>query len=646
MKKWGSMASTHKWLRLFEMFVSDIRIVSKEVVSADPRGAPLVLWESQRRFLKEVGEGLDSGIHEFFCLKSRQLGCTTVSLAIDVFWLAMHDNIIAALVTDDEANREANRKLIVKYVSSFEEGYFGGGFKIVNNNRATLSFSNGATLRFLVAGTKKKAISWAEGTGYSMIHCTEVAKYADSEGLESLLEGFAQTNPNRLLLMESTANGFNHWKRRWQAGADNYLTQRAFFIGWWSGDTNRIERSDPRFLVHGHLRPTQDEKLKILAVKKHYEWDITAEQLAWIRWKESKAGQEQELLQQNNPWTADEAFVESGYNFFAVRQVNRELKKMEDAKATFGMRLGVNPYVYKGYRYNVVDDFFSFSMERLHGDDQEMSELKIWEEPKPHGKYVIGFDVAFGRNDHKDGNVIVVFRCFADKMVQVAEYATYGVDVRYASWAFFHLCAAYDDVMGNIEIGGPGHLVMMEFQHLRELLGAEHNQDKVKERNWEDANSNARWYLFHKPDSLGKGYIFNFQTNWSSKPRLMHALRSAHATHELDIRSRKLYEEMLIVRVDEDGYIGAPESTDTDAKDDRVFATALAHLAWSDWIKKDMLARNETYENAMREQDAPQPTKTRNVNDFVYRWINWQKDELNNQEPPRGPEWQTRNGLV
>ena len=641
--------STHKWLRLFEMFVADLRIVSKETVSTDPRGSPLVLWESQRRFLKEVGSGLDSGIHEFYCLKSRQLGCTTVSLAIDVFWLAMHDNITAAIVTDDEPNREANRALVTKYVNSFGDGYFGGEskFEIVTSNRQMMTFSNGATLRFLVAGTKKKALSWAEGTGYSMIHATEVAKYADdnAKGLESLLEGFSQTNPNRLLLMESTANGFNHWKRRWQQGGDNYLTQRSFFIGWWSGDTNRIPRSDPRFLVHGQVRPTHDERNKILAVKQHYDWDITIEQLAWIRWKESKAGQEQELLQQNNPWTADEAFVESGHSFFEVRRLNKDLKKIDDSAVEFGRQLGVNPYVYKGYRYNCGDDFFSFSMERLYGEDQDLSELKVWEEPQPNAKYALGFDVAYGRNDHKDGNVIVVFRCFADRIVQVAEYATYGTDVRYASWAFFHLCAAYDNVMGNLEVNGPGYLVMTEFTHLRELLAAEHNQAKVKEREWEDAAANARYYLYHKPDSLGAGYMYNFKTDWTSKPRLMHGIRSAYTTREVEVRSKKLLYEMLNVRQDEDGFIGAPESTDIDCKDDRVFAAALACLAWTEWIKRDMLARNETYENVMNAQNDTSSKVTKNVNAIVYRWLNRQ-DEKANEDPPRGPEFLVQNGLV
>src|SRR5580692_723267 len=106
------------WLPLFSSFVSDLRIASKEITSTDERGVKLELWESQKRFLKEIATGLDAGIRTFICLKSRQLGITTISLAIDVFWLAMHPNLIGALVSDTDKNRSKNRAQIERYVKS------------------------------------------------------------------------------------------------------------------------------------------------------------------------------------------------------------------------------------------------------------------------------------------------------------------------------------------------------------------------------------------------------------------------------------------------------------------------------------------------------------------------------------------------
>jgi hypothetical protein len=36
------------YLKQFTTFIRDIRIVSKEARSSDPRGSPLELWDSQR----------------------------------------------------------------------------------------------------------------------------------------------------------------------------------------------------------------------------------------------------------------------------------------------------------------------------------------------------------------------------------------------------------------------------------------------------------------------------------------------------------------------------------------------------------------------------------------------------------------------
>jgi hypothetical protein len=199
--------------------------------------------------------------------------------------------------------------------------------------------------------------------------------------------------------------------------------------------------------------------------------------------------------------------------------------------------------------------------------------------------------------------------------------------------------------MGNIEIGGPGRLVMQEFQHLRELLDAEHNRDKVKARNWEDAAANARWYLYHKPDSFGAGYIANFETNWSTKPRLMHGFASSYVTNCIVVRSRKLLDEMMLVQVDEDGAIGAPDSSEVDEKDDRAFAAALAHIAWADWIRRDMLSQGLTFERVIKDESGEVQPITRVVDGVVYRFLARQ-EELANQEPEKGTEWQRRNGLV
>lgn len=622
-----------KWLKLFQDFVGDIRISSKESTSLDERGAPLELWESQRRFIQEVGTGLDNNIHKFYCLKSRQLGVTTVSLAIDVFWLALHPNIIGCLVTDTEKNREANRMLLEKYVESFPDGYFGDTFKIVRSNRQMLQFSNGARLDLLVAGTKDKGTSWGEGVGYAFGHLTEVAAYGSAEGLKSLEEGFAQTNPNRLFIYESTAKGFNHWRTRYIDGLNDPLTARSFFVGWWAGDTNIISKKDPRFLQHGLHPPDFDEKEMIEEVRQEYGHKITAEQLAWIRWKTESAGAEAALLDQNQPWTAEQAFVQTGYSFFQTRVITSDMKKLEENNVT-----------YRAYRYIVDGDFFNFRMLELKPgiDSPDDIELKVWEEPIDGAKYVIGMDPAYGRNDHKDHHVISVWRCFADKLVQVAEYCTADVEAKHAAWVLFHLSSAYKDCLVNPEVGGPGALVLGEFDHLRQLLSSEMNASRVQARDWEDAGSHARMYLYKRPDSMGAGYVLGFATTWSTQSVLMHQLRGSYVSNELDIKSRELLREMSLVIVD-DGHIGAPESRDENCKDDRVFAMAFAVRAWRDWTRKEMMAQGMTYEAVMsmeREETAP---VARSVNRIVYNYLRTMDEKANEEVDPE--PWRTEYGL-
>ena len=621
---------------LFERVAKDVRIQSKEIITDDPRGAPLVLWESQKRFLCEVGGGLDQGIHKFYALKARQLGITTISLLIDVIWMAMYPNVIGCLVTDDEKKREANRALLVKYVESFPDGYFGDSFRITKNNRAMLQFSNGARLDLLVAGTKKKALSWAEGVGYTFGHMTEVSAYGDVEGLKSLEEGFAQTSSNRLYMYESTAKNFNHWRDRWVAGCSS-LTERSFFIGWWAAETNRIERKDPRFSVYGYQHVTHEEREKIEAVHRLYGYKITAEQLCWVRWKEDNAGAEQDLLSQNQPWTADDAFVQTGYSFFQTRMITADIKRLEAEGIKF-----------KGYRYDVDGDFFGFKMHELNPsvDDVSEVELKIWEEPVKDAKYVIGFDPAYGRNDHADANAIVVCRCFADRLVQVAEFCSADVEPKHASWVLFHLAAAYGDCIVNVEIGGPGQMVMLEFDHLRQLLASEMNAGKVAAKSWEDAAANARWYLYHRPDSMGAGYLYNFESSWKTKQVLMYNIRGCYVSSELEIRSRRLLHEMSITVVN-DGEIGAPESRDPMCKDDRMIAMALATLAWTQWTRKEMLALGETYDTVMSRESGDVTPTGKTIHNIVYGFLKRQEElaEEAAENPPRGEEWLFRNGL-
>ena len=77
---------------MFYDFLTKITIDSKELGSA-----PLDPYFGQRLFLDSVFDGLENDVHWFVVLKARQLGITTVSLALDIFWLSFSPAFRAVL---------------------------------------------------------------------------------------------------------------------------------------------------------------------------------------------------------------------------------------------------------------------------------------------------------------------------------------------------------------------------------------------------------------------------------------------------------------------------------------------------------------------------------------------------------------------
>jgi len=635
-----------RWMPLFDEFVQELRISSKEVSSLDERGVPLLLWDSQKRFLQEIAAGLEQGVRIFYFCKARQLGITTVSLVVDLFWVAIHNNLTMAIVTDTEANRDKNRMVLRQYINSFPKGYFGEDFYIIKggDNRGSMKFSNGSRIDFKVAGTREKGSSWAEGEGYAAAHLTECSKYGSPAALASFEDSFSQTNPDRLFIYESTAAGFNHWREKWYSGLKDPYTKRSAFCGWWSSDVNRIERSDPRYLKFGVTAASGREREQITAVQERYSHKITPEQLAWIRWKEDSATAETEgMTQQNNPWTIEDSFVMSGSSFFQTRMIQKDWQVIEEAAETIGAT-AENPYAYTAWRYRLDGTFFDMKLEKYGPDDDdwdpEKVELRIWEQPVDGGEYVIGMDPAWGLNEHSDCHVASVWRCYADKMVQVAEYAANNVEVKHAAWILAHLAGAYVDCIVNVELtGGAGRVIMMEWETLRQQLQADINFASVRSRDWDAAMQMARWYLYNRPDTMGRGFAANFEATWRTKQEIMYGMRGSYTTRELVIRSKPLLEEMRIVEQDGD-QIAAPNN----ANDDRVIATALAIRAWTNWRRGPLLSRGLTYERVRAEEAGTSTLHSRSLNGLVARFLLSKEQEAAEMDPR--PRWMTERGLA
>jgi len=648
-----------KWQELLAKFISQLRIVSREVsVKPGERGAQLKLWRSQHRILDEIAKGMDEGVRKFYVLKSRQLGSTTVFVVILLFWLAMHPKTKGALVVDHEGTRDNFRETIREIITSIPAKYFGDAFAIKKgaDNRNFMAFTNGSQLNFLVAGTSKDKVSWGESSGYSVVILTEIANYGSEEGLNNFEEAMSETNPERLYVYESTAKGRNMWFKRWQAAEADPFSIRRIFVGWWSKELNAIPVNDPKFAIYGRDRPDSRESAKIAAVQERFGHTITMEQLAWRRWKSADTSKSESSLDQNQPWVPEEAFVVSGHSFFQTRLLSQNLERITSEPTVLRLPDGASMTVagipYKAYRFWMGEDFWSASLQQLDGlrDSPRDIQLRIWHEPVLDGRYVIGCDPAGGRDDKNNNHAISIFRCYADRLIQVAEYADNMAETAHCAWVLAYLAGVYRNCQIIVELnGGYGKAVMTELDHLRDQLRAEHNAHKrgaankanPKGQDWTDFLSMARYYIYRRPDNpASAGFILNWITNFDNKRLVFSEMRDSHMNGALVINSRPLLEEMLDVVEDSDkSTIGAPGNQ----KDDRVMAACLANHAYVQDERPGLIMQGMTFEKVTREE-AGARTKGHIVNNIVAQ--HFRNHEEGVAEVPPHQQWMANRGLI
>jgi hypothetical protein len=263
-----------QWMDCFLDFIGNMTISSKELDSAKPVPLLDVLYTAQYRFMEEVAEGLDRGIHDFKCLKSRQLGVSTISLALDVFWASVHDKLQGALITDTDGNRDKFRILIEQYIESLPRGLRVG---IKQHNRNNLVLMNGSVIDYLVAGTRGKKGALGTSRALNFVHATEISNWGSTDAdIANLQASLAEKHPHRLYLWESTARGFsNEWYDMCESARNDDTVQKLFFLGWFLKEDYAFSKDSDEFKKwwDGQLSP--EEQAAEEEVMRESRWQIT-----------------------------------------------------------------------------------------------------------------------------------------------------------------------------------------------------------------------------------------------------------------------------------------------------------------------------------------------------------------------------------
>lgn len=565
-------------LRAFYKFCNALKIDTKE------QGEIYLgrsLLGTQTMVINEIAAGMENGIRNFVTLKCRQIGISTISLAFDLFWIFKYRALSGALVTHDEPARDQFRVTLDMYYDGLPDAF---KQRRLVNNRNSMIFANKSRLMYRVAGARKNGGgALGRSAALPFLHATEISSWGDPEGLRSLKASLAETNPRRFYHWESTARGFNHFYDMWEE-AKRATTQKAIFVSFWANEFYRAKRHSDVWKVYwghkGHLTPSEREWVK--EVRSLYKVDIDDTQMAWWRWKVAEEIGDEMAMMQEFPPTENHAFIATGSQFFTASSISDgyKLERTYDRPRCYRIQIGTH-----------------FSDTCLLATPEKLATLRVWEEPHPKGIYVLGADPAYGSSEWADRFCLSVWRCYSDRVVQVAEFVDPDLATYSFAWILAYLAGAYEPCRVNLEINGPGQSVLAELQNMRRAFvgaGGQNRDPNVARdsRTLMHITRNMSSYLYRRLDSInGGGAAIHTLMGHDFKERMLNTYRDYYERGFVVVRSRGLLDEMKsIVREGGD----APAAPDR-SKDDRVIAAALAVLTWNDHERTKLLMQNYTH---------------------------------------------------
>lgn len=168
------------------------------------------------------------------------------------------------------------------------------------------------------------------GGTYRAIHASECAFWSRINEKLTALMSAVPDDPETLFVMESTANGYNEFKDRWDdAESGRNADWIAFFWPWFKEPDYRMafasETEAERFMVGDPTHPYAEEEPELVE-----RFELEPEQLNWRRQVISaKFGGDIRFFDQEYPATPQHAFIATGRKVFDSYKLSRLAKRVE-----------------------------------------------------------------------------------------------------------------------------------------------------------------------------------------------------------------------------------------------------------------------------------------------------------------------------
>ena len=461
---------------------------------------PFRLNDAQRKLYAVAKRQQDAGKPvRLIILKARQLGFSTLTEGLIFHACATRKNVNALIVAHRE---DATANLFRMSKLFYDELPAPVKPMLRASNAQELVFENPSKLRSereARPGLRSRircATAGGRGIGRSdTLQCVHLSEYAfwpdGADGKASTLAGILQAVPSlpgTMVVIESTANGFEDFKERWDAAVAGENDFEPVFFAW-------FENPDYSMPVVPGTEWTAEER----ELRDAYR--LTDEQLQWRRWCiANNCGGSLDMFRQEYPASPGEAFLHSGTGVFDNEQIVLRLERLPEPAG----------------RGEFTDGEWT---------ESETGAITLYELPEEGVPYVLGGDTAGEGSDYFTAIVIdnVSGRIVA-KLRQKYSEPEYVRQI-YALGRF------YNDALVAIETNFSTYPVM-----------------KLQEMEYPNQYSREREDTYTR--QMRKSY--GFRTDRQSRPRAIANLVEVFSSHPEWFTDRELLEEMLTFCYNED----------------------------------------------------------------------------------------------
>ena len=433
------------------------------------------------------------------CLKSRQLGITSVALAYSLY-LAItkpHTQCMIMSYSLDSANN-----IFEKLKQMYAELPDAVRMNTIANNRKELKFVNNSRIIVCTCGSKDNA----RGATLSFVHLSEVAFM--NEYLDKQLVAIEQAlTPDGCMILESTANGLNRFSELWQktvSGESPLWTP--FFFSWVNDKVmfkDEYEEYSQRYeAIHGEALSEEELNDTEIMLKSK---GASMEQLMWRRLKISNSSEEK--FAQEFPSNPIEAFVNTGANVFSTKIIQARLNAIGTSDGK------IKKVTIDRKKYPTVQKYRNF--------------LTIWRLPVKNQRYFIGVDTGEGLGGDNDYSVVEIvdldgFQCAEWRSNKVKPYEF--TDIVHELGLF------YNGGLLVIEKASAGHTVLDRMKH-------------------DYKYSNLFKYKAYDNYTGKKRREVGWRTDGKSKPLMIADMQEMFETGSCLINSKDLLSEMKLFQL-------------------------------------------------------------------------------------------------